>query len=287
MTRLDESDITGITAALSAHDRAQIGLVGMDYVQMAHLASGYGFVGDERARRVAIVPVTAGEGLIGGFGEAVCAILTVCGASPFVTQGTDVTGLQEALVGGAELVFMADDDSCIAFAPTGAHSDAVITSDNSSATGIGFATALEQMIERSSDENDRHRVLVLGAGAVGRAAAIHLVQRGFDTAVFDLDEQRGRALAELCGGRLEQDARCFTRYRNILDATNTGSFIAADDVTMGTRIAAPGIPLCVTAEASSKAQVYHNPLELGIATMYFDCLCQMGSGMEQGGDKRV
>jgi pyrrolysine biosynthesis protein PylD len=43
-------------------------------------------------------------------------------------------------------------------------------------------------------------------------------------------------------------------------------------VTDKTIIAAPGMPCGVCPEAREKATVIHNPLELGIMTMYFDCI---------------
>ncbi len=58
----------------------------------------------------------------------------------------------------------------------------------------------------------------------------------------------------------------------IIDASTSADFITAEDVSDETIIAAPGMPRGITAEACGKATVLHNPLELGIMTMYFDCL---------------
>lgn len=51
--------------------------------------------------------------------------------------------------------------------------------------------------------------------------------------------------------------------------------IEKEDVTENTVIAAPGMPLGVDENARTIATVIHNPLELGILTMYCDCLKQM------------
>jgi len=282
MSRLHESDIRHITAGFSAYDLAQADLIGADYVQLAKLATGYvpvcaGEACNENNSqfsilnsqfpRVAVVPVTAGEGLIGGFSAAVRDILAVCGAEAFVTEGTDVTGLQQALRSGADIIFTADDDTCIAFAP-----GAGVESDNGDATGLGFAVALEQMMLKSGQRLAGAPVLVIGAGPVGRAAAVRLVADGLDVRICDTDAAKARRGADVSGAQVEPDTQAFCRYRNILDATNTGPFIEDADISADALLSAPGIPLCVTPAAAAKLTLYHNPLELGVATMYFECL---------------
>ncbi|MDR2492652.1 MAG: hypothetical protein LBD25_04245 [Coriobacteriales bacterium] len=294
MTRLRENDIALISPTLSCYDHEQATLVGADYVRLAQLAAGMSEpLEPDPSPLVAIVPVTSGEGLLGGFSEAVRNILVCCGARPHITNGHDVTGLSEAVRSQPALVFIADDDTCIAFAP-----GCQAISDNSAATGKGFAMAMHRMIVADASQADASqadgsqagasqamsddvpRILVLGAGPVGTAAACALSRMGYRLVVHDIDKSRGAALADACQAELADGPVSYRQFKNILDATNTGPFIGAEDLQDETNLVAPGIPLCVGKDAAAKARLYHNPLELGIATMYFDCLQQMSAAVE-------
>ena len=138
MTRLVEEDINTLIINLKAYDGTLKQQTGMALVDIA-----MGAVGRKRPFRslkVAVIPVNSGLGIIDGFSD------TVCGIDAYVTQSTDVGGIQEAYRMGAEMIFMADDDVCSAFA-VGSNA----YSDNGYATGIGFAAALE-MIMRERKE---------------------------------------------------------------------------------------------------------------------------------------
>lgn len=266
MTRLVEEDINTLIINLKAYDGTLKQQTGMALVDIA-----MGAVGRKkpfRSLKVAVVPVTSGLGIIDGFSDTVCGILRYCGIDAYVTQSTDVGGIQEAYRMGAEMIFMADDDVCSAFA-VGSNA----YSDNGYATGIGFAAALEiAMREKKEAKN----VLVLGLGPVGRSAAEYLQQNGCDVWVYDTNPNATEDfLASHPGVKQLSDSRDKKKFTYIYDATPVAHVIGKEDVTEKTVIAAPGMPLGVDEDARKIATVIHNPLELGILTMYCDCLKQM------------
>lgn len=270
MTRLVERDVANIAETLDDLDRRSREMTGASIEELARETAKCPKI--ERHLRTAVVPVTAGLGLIGGFNVSCQAILKHCGADAFITETTDVAGIQEAYRRGAELLFTADDDVC-----TMVSTEAPVYSDNGYATGRAFAVALEHMI-------GKEEVLVLGAGPVGLAALQYLTERGFKTTVHDTDPEKGARAGALTGARFESDPTCFRRFDSLLDATNAGGFITIGDVTAETCVSAPGMPLCLTEDAAPIVHLFHNPLELGVTTMYFDCARQLADYKEQEDD---
>lgn len=265
MTRLNTSDIDRIKDNLQRNDRYWKQLLNYKLEEIAKKAVN---VSDANTvLKTAVIPVTSGLGIIGGFCEAVKEILDYCGADAFITDGTDVAGILEACRKTADIIFMADDNVCAAFSMQGN-----VYSDNGYATGIGFAAALEIMMKKA----EREKVLILGAGPVGTAAAQYFSARGAIPVLCDiLTEKAIKAASSIRNAEVEKDIAKIKSYRYILDATNSGDFIKARDVTEDTRISAPGMPLGVSEEVSGLIPVFHNPLELGIMTMYFDCVKQL------------
>lgn len=275
MTRLKEQDIDYISARIKAYDemfKKQTGCTMEELAKQVTALNSY-----RGGAKVAVVPVTSGLGIIGGFSETVCNILSYVGAEAYVTSGTDVAGLQEAYERKADIVFMADDDVCSAFTL-----GKKAYSDNGEATGKIFAAALASAI----GEVEGEEVLIMGAGPVGQAAARYLWQKGAIPVICDLDEAKARKLAEeedLVGSYIEAYPPKLSSYAYIVDATTAGDYITASDVTEKTIIAAPGMPLGVTKEASEIATVIHNPLEIGIIMMYFDCVQKSGVYAKRNG----
>jgi len=211
--------------------------------------------------RVAAVPVTSGEGVIGGFSDCVVAILRHLGCDAWVTAQPDVRGIQEAYDGAAEVVFLADD---LRFVALNTRKGRCI--DDDPATADGYVTALEAA---AGSLFGRH-VLLLGLGPVGRAAARRLVSRGAAVEVVEPDDARLRAALDI-GLKVQpvtlEDglARCDL----IFDATPSGGFIDAGDVSSTTLAAVPGLPSAFTsaAQAVLGARHIHEPLAIGVAVM--------------------
>ena len=192
---------------------------------------------------VAVVPVTCGLGVIPKFAESVREILAAVGCDAFVTEFPDVAGLSEAHKRNADIVFMADDAEFAAYSLT---RRAFVS--NGECTGRAFAAALELAASGVSGKE----VLVLGFGAVGRAAAEYLTERGANVQSCDKDS---------------------TDWRNrthefILDATPERNVITAANVTAETILSLPGMPIGADSEVQQLCRdVIHSPLELGTVAM--------------------
>lgn len=225
-----------------------------------------GLSGDFTQRKAAVISVTSGFGVIGGFAQAVAAILRHCGVETYVTEKTDVAGIQEAYLQRCEVAFLADDNVCAAFGIGSA-----IQSDNGWATGRGFACALVQAMQKREITVKDARVLIIGAGPVGRSAAAYLAEQQAIPVICDLDARKAAEVAQSVENALVlPEISDLQSYAHIIDASTAADLITAEHVTEKTIIAAPGMPCGITAAASAIATVIHNPLELGIITMYYD-----------------
>lgn len=264
MTRLITKDISGISNRLHIYDMELKKTLGYTLEEIAK-KSVRAFYSDSiyKEYTIAVIPVTSGMGIINGFSETVSDILKHLRANVFVTKNTDVAGVQEAYEKNADIIFMADDDTCSAFSLNGK-----VYSDNGYATGIAFAAALEIMMESVEEE-----VLILGAGPVGTAAARYFSQIGAIPVLCDLQENKAQCVAStIKNAKVEKSLKNLNKYTYILDASTSGDFIKEGDVTENTKISAPGIPLGAAKEIRDKVFIFHNPLEIGIMTMYFDCV---------------
>lgn len=259
MTRLKESDIIATGKSLAAYDRILKGQTGKTLFELACHAAGR--TPDISQLKAAAVPVTTGIGLIGGFADAVAEIAGYLGARAFVTENTDMAGMEEACAKKADILFMADDNTFGAF-----NLKKGICSDNGSATGRGFAAALEQAAGVCGQP-----VLVLGGGPVGQAAVQYFLEKKAKVFIYDLDIYKAGKIKENFPEVTMLEAwqhRCWNR---IFDATTAGGFIPPTCVTDETVIAAPGMPLGVPPETGRKCRkVIHNTLELGVATMLIE-----------------
>lgn len=264
MSRLIPSDISHIQASMQEYDEKFCKQTGMTMAQACRHALY--LTKDFKPKKTAVVPVTSGLGIISKFSQSVCAILRHAGAQAFVTEKTDVAGLQEAYLSGAEIVFMADDDVYAALSTGGAYQ-----SDNGYATGIAFAAALDAAVACAGKT-----VLVLGAGPVGAAAAKWIDDCGAKVELYDPQTEKAQYAASACRNvKTLAQAPDLKQYKYILDATPNGGWIKAQDVAEGTVFSVPGMPLSLTDEAAQKVKLIHNPLELGTIAMYYDCLNQM------------
>jgi pyrrolysine biosynthesis protein PylD len=275
MTRLKTVDIANVAQGLDDYDTGLLAATGLTLRGIACHAAGI----DEaealaliKARKVCAVPMTCGEGLIGGFSEALCGIAAHLGFRASVAGRTDVAGLAEAFQQGADIVLTADDFSFIAI-NTG--SGRVV--DNAEATGRGFVAGLARMAGGLNNAS----VLVIGCGSVGGSAALALGRMGASVAVYDIREDRCRDLAirasEVQGIALciEKDLQgALRKYRTIIDATPEENLIDETFITPVTYIALPGVPSGLTPGARQrlKDRCLHDPLQIGVATMLLEAI---------------
>lgn len=258
MTRLSSDNITSINDRIPFLDESYRAATGMSPLEIGHFASETELLPlDIRRRiRVACVPITAGEGIIGDFCETVSVILReFADVDAFVTEAVDVAGLAEAEARRADLVYLADDNMCFCRnLRTGA------MSDNGFATGRGFASLL--YLSSSPLDTD---VLILGSGKVGAGAYHFLARRDVPLKWYDLREASSYGMdPEALDPRWKEKA-----WDSIIDATTSPSFIEEAHIAQGGTIAAPGIPFGVQDAALGKARlVFHDELETGVMVMF-------------------
>lgn len=265
MSRLVENDVRDMKEHLADYDlhlreicRAGLGEVAQNAAGTTTTATGV---------RVAVIPVTAGLGVIGGFCRAVADILEFLGAQAEITGHTDVKGIWEAVTGQYDVAFLADDATFLAV-----NLKKCVVSDNSEATGRAFAAALDLAASGISEKD----ALVLGAGPVGQSAAYVLQRRGGRVSIYDADGEKSRALAsDLPGIKVENDLReALRRIPFVVDATPAPAFLTPDLLRDDVIIAAPGVPLGVSTVRPEdlSARLIHDVLDLGVATMLFDVI---------------
>jgi pyrrolysine biosynthesis protein PylD len=264
MTRLASYDVEEIERELGDYDAGLARKTGRTLRQIAAAAAGITeleLIAATASCLAAVVPITAGEGIIQYFAESVRSILAHVGCRAFVTEKTDVAGIAGGVAAGAGILFLADDWRFVAL-----NLRSGVMSDNGEATGRGYAAALAGLAGGLSDEP----VLVLGAGPVGCGAIALLREIGSRPVVYDIDARKARLVGQSTGALVVDDLReALARYRCIVEATPQPSFIDRNDLRPDALVAAPGVPLGLTpgAQASMQDRVIWDPLQIGVATM--------------------
>lgn len=270
MTRLTPDDITSITDELQAYDKELIGKTGHTLAGIACQAAGVAEADIKKIAsdiHVSVVPITFGQGIIPGFCETVANIVSHIGCRTSVTQQADVSGLAEAFENKSEILMFADDERFIALDVAGR-----LVVDNAVATAKGFIAGLDLMAGGLKQE----KVLVLGCGPVGRAAAQALVQQGSIVSIYDINStcrddlaNRIKQISKTKINIIEDLNQALTDHQFIIDATPASEIIRAHHVSEQTCISAPGMPLGLDKEAQVKIsnRLLHDPLQIGVATM--------------------
>lgn len=262
MTRLITEWIMDIQEKAKEKEGILKGKTGLDYISLAAKASGWSVADMERAAmqiRIGVVPVTAGEGVIHSFSEAVAAVTAAMGFRSFVTECCDVCGIFEAHKKEADILFMSDDDRYIAF-----NLNKKKMADNNMATAAGYLTALEE----AQGSFVGKEVLLLGFGALGQEFLKRLMKRGIRVTGYDTDEKRRKAMG-WSGAAILEKQEDMQRFKIVIDATNTGGWIHKDMLHPDAWIASPGIPLSLDEEtyAEYEKRIIHDYLEIGTAAM--------------------
>jgi pyrrolysine biosynthesis protein PylD len=257
---------------MKAYDEELVKKTGHTLSDIAAHAVGMHFSEIDDPGLIAVLPMTCGQGIIGGFSETVAGILNFLGMNTFVPSSPDANGFAEALEREAEIVFMADDDRFIA-----AHLKTGRFSDNSVATGRGYAAALDYLTGGIKERS----VLILGAGSVGRSAAFSVLDFGGRLSIYDKDlsasERLEQDILSQCGQSVYIEKNldsALASHRAIIDACPEGGFIRQEHLYPDSFIAAPGVPLGIHPETIDQIQsrLVHDPLQLGVATMLYEIL---------------
>jgi pyrrolysine biosynthesis protein PylD len=259
MTRLTTEDVATLDEDLGPLDDRLRAATGLDLRGLAAEAAGASAESVE-SMTFTVVPMTCGQGRIGGFGEAVAAIIGHIGGWAEVTPNCDACGMAEAVENGADVLFLADDERFVAL-------DLVRrkTVDNAHATALGFVHALH----RAAGTIAGREVMVIGAGPVGRRAIILLQQRGAKVLLAETNPDR----AAVPGTRhvdLLEGLRSADLVMNASPAPLKGRWLR-----QGAIVSSPGVPFGFDREALSRATVIHDPLPTGVAVMAYQAASKM------------
>ena len=141
MTRLIQDDVVNIASNLEEYNAKLVKMTGCSLREIAAHAVGEKTSEDYTQRpKIAVIPMTCGQGIIKGFVESVVSIISYLGFNSVITKNSDAGGIAEAVQNGSEILFMADDERFVA---VNVRSGKV--SDNGEATGKGYVASLMHM----------------------------------------------------------------------------------------------------------------------------------------------
>lgn len=263
MTRLKTEWITYMLDGMGEYNRQLVQKTGYDLAGL--MQETFGLTDAELAearekQKIAVVPITQGEGIIGSFSESVAAIVNSMGFTADVMEHTDVDGIYDASRMGYDILFFADDVRYLALnIKTGK------SSDNNYATALGFIQALRALMKKQGKNLCEEKILQIGYGIVGKESVRLLRGMGVD---FDLYDKNPDALADVKEHTIDaQDA--IKSYKYILDFTNEGDWLSKADLADELLYASPGVPYSMDAEAAEvfEDRAIHDNLEIGTAIM--------------------
>lgn len=260
MTRLISQDIEYIPSSWLEYDKKMRQAMDAGLVEICARAIDRPLKDLEKAldkKKVYVVPVSAGQGMIEGFDRALASIAAQLGCRPLLLP-PDSFG--QALTNRDGLLIWADDDF---FYAENLQDDSAC--ENGWATGRGFAAALACMAEK---KGVARRTLVLGAGPVGASAAEFLCRHGFAVTLCDIRPDAARTAAATLPGCAAADpagARPGGKFDCLLDASPTDAFFPEDLLFHASCVSAPCVP-CHW-RSGPERPVWHDPLQLGTAVM--------------------
>ena len=271
MTRLTTEWVEPMLTGMEDYNRVLKFRTGMNLCELMKRTFNFSCEYVDRMKkeiRVGVVPVTQGEGIIGCFSESIAAIVGSMGFSAEVMTHTDVDGIYEAYGRNCDVLFMADDDRYLAV-NTNRHK----TSDNNYATALGYIKVLEAMKEMGKDyeKNIKCPVLVIGHGLVGSEATEILDEMGTEYYVYDRNPEVQAGAKHPLPENL-----AIADFKYILDFTNEGGWLSADQLAEDACYASPGVPCSLTEDAREllgDRAVYDN-LEIGTAVMLGEALSE-------------
>lgn len=263
MTRLKTEWISQIEESAVLWDQKLRNRTGMGYLELAAAVSGHSIEElrkQAKKTKVAAVPITCGEGTIDTFSESVAAVIAAMGAETFVTENTDVNGIYEAAVMGADILYMADEERYLALNVKSGR-----VGENNIATANGYVTLLEQMAGGLQGKE----TAVLGYGMVGRLMCAALKLKGAKVFVYDKCQFYQKD-AETMDYTWIADTAQLKDFTLIADATSEGGWLRSRFLNDEVKIAAPGLPLSLDDETRGKldGQYINDMLEIGTAAMF-------------------
>jgi pyrrolysine biosynthesis protein PylD len=266
LTRLKVADLQHIPRTMEKYDRELLRKTGCTLLEIAQDAAqtDANIKTILKKTKAAVVAITSGGGVIGGFSDAVAAILNHVGVRTMLTKGSDVVGLAEAYEQHADLIFAADDTKFVA---VNVHTVRVV--DNAISTAKAYVAALDKMAKGLKGKT----VLVIGLGNVGSRAVANLISRKAKPLAVDNDRVKLRALSTKYRGNVvafNTVAEAIRHTNLIINTAPARNILKADMMRENMLISAPAIPHGLTPAAVKrigKHNLIHDPLQLGVATM--------------------
>ncbi len=259
MALLTQEDLENLSMQLEENDAVVNKVTGVDIKGICE--SLYGTkLGSEK---VGIIPITAGNGVIGNFASSLLFIVKYFGLDGFISEHPDVTGYYEAVSQGADIILMADDHI---FTAHNLRNEKIVS--NHVATGVIYAEIASRYKEATSKD-----ILVIGLGGVGYAGASHLVKKGFN--VFACDPNKAfleKAVDELGIKPYCSDDR--KRFSMVFEATPNADTISEGMIEERCLVSTPGIPCGLPSEVGKKYRVdlVMEPLVIGVASMLYSVI---------------
>lgn len=271
MTRLTNADIADI-GSWNEYDRLIQQNLGVDLIGLAARAADRPKAEVRRAlagRKLAAVPVSSGEGIVGGFAASLAGIGEHLGMTAQAMDQPDSDGFKQAEAWGADIVIYADDHHFLARDVLSGE-----VADNNPATSRVFVAALELLNGGSLAGRE---VVVLGLGVIGRGAAERLLELGAVPLLYDVNPAAGLTplVSRLAGAVVLPDraalAGALTRTSLIFDATPVPEALAKNLWPANPVVAAPGVPLAWPPgwlqPKGRIGRLWHDPLQAGTAAM--------------------
>lgn len=220
-------------------------------------------------KKVAVIPISSGEGYIEGFDLAVASIANHLGFDTYFVA-SDQNGFDTFHQQDFDIAIWADDDTYIA--ETKINGTKTIKTDNNQSTGKGFAQILHTMLKQSELLKQQNvTILVRGCGIIGEESSIHLGKLGHHVRLYDKDFAKAEKLANKLQQmnfsaepiRTENLESILQETHALLDATPSPAQL---DTFMWQNIPYVAAP-CVPCQWKNTQTRWHDPLQLGTAVM--------------------
>lgn len=257
MALLTPEDLANMTNALIENDRTILELTNYSLDGLCREI----YKTSPKNEKIAIIPITAGGGIIGSFSESLLFTVRHFGMDGFITENTDVAGYYEAVTKGADIILMADDLAYIAHNLRNGK-----IAHNQICTGRIYA----EILCNAKDYDDDKDVLVIGLGKVGTPALETFLNEKQNVYVFDVDSKRvDEIVSQYCVQKY--DAKAGKRFSRIFEATPCADTISESVLKQNSLVSTPGIPCGISDELIEKynVRVVLEPLGIGTLSMLY------------------
>lgn len=264
MTRLKTEDLLPSMGNMRAYNEKMLQILGCGIHKLAAHALGI----DEKLvmqaltqSTVGIIPISSGEGIISGFSQLLYEIACFLGCQTQILP-PDKEGFAKAKADNYEIILWSDDDTYLA---ENLWYD--FQAENGWATGLGYAAALDLLVSRYQYEK---KVLVLGAGPVGRSASYALTRAGYTVVLCDTDLEKAQKHAQTLSRCIAVDLETIAQYAPyfcLLDATPADTQYCEKYLAKDACITAPCVPCHWEGKKEYYEKLWHDPLQLGTAIM--------------------